>query len=341
MQLTTSPYVRPVALLEFTSKGIYCAEADVYIDPWRKVDKALITHAHSDHARPGSRKYLCTHLTKPILLHRLGHNHFIDSVEYGEEIMINGVKFSFHPAGHIVGSAQIRVEFRGEIWVVSGDYKTESDSISGDFEPVRCHAFITESTFGLPVYQWTPQNEVIDEINTWWRWNAEHDICSIISAYSLGKAQRVIHQVDNSIGPIYTHGAVQNMNDIIRALKVSLPKTEKVTTDTSWASLKKALVVAPGSALSSPWMKHFKRSSVAFASGWMALRGTRRWRSVDRGFVLSDHADWNGLNWAIKETGAEKIIVTHGYQDVFTRWLREQGYDAYAEKTMYESEDVE
>lgn len=328
-----------MSLLKFTPSGIWCEQADVYIDPWRKVDKALVTHGHSDHARPGSRHYLCTELSKPILKHRLGASCDISTLRYGQFVTVNGVKFSFHPAAHIIGSAQIRVEYKGEVWVASGDYKTDDDSISGSFEVVPCNTFITESTFGLPVYQWRPQSEVIGEINDWWRQNKEAGKASIISAYSLGKAQRVLQNVDISIGPVYCHGAVYQMNEVLRQAGIPLREAKHVDDEVGWEDLQGSLVIAPGSAFGSPWMKRFKSYSTASASGWMALRGRRRWQSVDRGFVLSDHADWNGLNETIKATGCERVIVTHGYTDIFAKWLRELGYDAQTEKTMFGEEE--
>ena len=329
-------------LLQFTPSGIYCPQAGVYIDPWKKVEKALVTHGHSDHARPGSKYYLCAALSEPIVRHRIGERANISTLPYGQQSVINGVKFSFHPAAHIIGSAQIRVEYKGEVWVASGDYKTENDSISGEFEVVPCHTFITESTFGLPVYQWRPQAEVIDEVNTWWRQNREAGKSSIISAYSLGKAQRILQNVDHEIGPVFCHGAVYQMNEVIRNAGIELKQAEYVSDETTWDALQGALVIAPGSAFGSPWMKRFKSYSTASASGWMALRGRRRWQSVDRGFVLSDHADWNGLNETIKATGCERVIVTHGYTEIFAKWLREQGYDAQSEKNIYgEEEEVE
>ena len=326
-----------MALLRFTDKGIYCEQADVYIDPWKRVDKALVTHAHSDHARPGMGRYMCTKDTMPVLIHRLGHNIYVDTVDYGQAVTINGVRISFHPAGHCIGSAQIRLEYKGEVWVASGDYKTQADGISGDFEPVKCHTFITESTFGLPVYQWPEHSDVVSQINNWWRSNAENDTASIITAYSLGKAQRVLQNVDDSIGPIYCHGAVQQTNTVFRQAGIPLRPTKHVDNNATWDQLRNALIITPGSALSTPWIKRFKKYSTAGASGWMAVRGTRRWQSVDRGFVMSDHADWNGLNETVKATGAETVIVTHGYADVFARWLTENGIDGRTEKTMFES----
>ena len=328
-----------MALLEFTPAGIYCPQADVYIDPWKRVNKALITHGHSDHSRPGSKYYLCSELSEPIVRHRLGANNNISTLPYGTKTTVNGVQFSFHPAAHIIGSSQIRVEYKGEIWVASGDYKTENDSISGEFEVVPCHTFITESTFGLPVYQWRPQSEVIEEVNQWWRQNREQGKASIISAYSLGKAQRILQNVDHSIGPVFCHGAVYQMNEVIRNSGVELKEARYVDDEVSWDELSGSLVIAPGSAFGSPWMKRFKSFSTGSASGWMALRGRRRWQSIDRGFVLSDHADWNGLNETIKATGCERVIVTHGYTEIFAKWLREQGYNAQSEKTLYGEEE--
>jgi putative mRNA 3-end processing factor len=262
----------------------------------------------------------------------------IETVEYGETRTINGVDFSFHPAGHILGSAQIRVAFKGEVWVVSGDYKLEDDGLSGAFEPLRCHAFITESTFGLPVYRWKPQAEVFREINTWWRDNQAQDKVSVITAYALGKAQRILQGIDTTIGPIFTHGAIENVNEVIRAQGVGLPDTRRVNPDTRGKGYSGGLVIAPPAVIGSLWLRQFREISLGVASGWMTLRGARRRKNADRGFVLSDHADWNGLNAAVSATGAEKIIATHGYSEHFSQWLRQQGLEAVAEKTAYEGE---
>lgn len=324
-------------LLEFTDKGIYCPPAKVYIDPWRPVDRALITHGHSDHSRWGHKYYLSTVSAKPVIRHRLGPIK-IETIPYGERRNINGVNFTFFPAGHIIGSAQIRVEYQGEIWVVSGDYKLEDDGISEAFQPVRCHNFITECTFGLPVYKWQPQSEVFTEINNWWRSNQAEGKVSVLSAYAVGKAQRILHGLDTSIGKIYTHGAIENTNEVIRKQGIALPETIRVTLNVPKKEYPGSLVLATPSALGSPWMKKFGTSSLGIASGWMSLRGARRRRAADRGFVLSDHADWDGLNQAIADTGAERIFVTHGYTDIFRKWLEEQGYDAHVVSTEYEGE---
>lgn len=327
-------------LLQFTDRGIYCPQADVYVDPWRPVPKALISHGHSDHARWGHKQYLSTVTAMPVIKHRLGDID-IETVNFGEVRTINGVKISFHPAGHIIGSAQIRFEYQGQVWVFSGDYKTENDGLSEPFEPINCHAFITESTFGLPVYQWQPQAEVATEINDWWRANKEAGKLTFLTGYSLGKAQRLLHLLDGSIGPIFTHSAIENTNEVIRNQGIALPETIRMTkeiTKKNWAG---GLIMAPPSALASTWSKRFGAVATGTASGWMTLRGARRRRAVDRGFVLSDHTDWEGLNTAIKATGAERIFVTHGYTELFTLWLREQGYDAHVVSTEYEGELAE
>jgi len=329
-----------MALIECTKEGLYVAAADVYIDPWRRVRKALITHGHSDHSRWGHQQYICTHQNKPIIKHRLGDIN-VSGIDYGEDLLINGVKFTFHPAGHIVGSAQIRVEHRGEVWVVSGDYKTEDDGISGAYQPIKCHTFITECTFGLPIYSWIPQAQVFEKINNWWSTNRSNGVTSILTGYSLGKAQRLLAGMDAGIGPIYTHGAVEQMNAVIRGAGIPLPNTIHLTDMVSKKELEGGLVITPQGATRSNWMKRFGKVSLANASGWMQLRGARRRGGADRGFVLSDHADWQGLNEAIAATGAETIFVTHGYTDVLKRWLLSKGYDAKVVKTKFEGELAE
>lgn len=326
-------------LLKFTDKGMYVPAADVYIDPWRAVNRALITHGHSDHARSGSSAYLTHQHSIPILKKRLGNLNY-QGVEYGETIDINGVKFSFHPAGHVLGSAQIRIEHKGEVWVASGDYKLQNDGVCAPFEPVKCNTFITESTFGLPVYNWMPQQEVFNEINEWWAKNAEQGRCSIIYAYSLGKAQRILQHVNQQIGPVFVHGAVAGMNEAYADAGIALNPYTKVSADIDKSHYRKALIIAPSSADASPWMKKFEPYSTAFASGWMAVRGNRRRLAADRGFVLSDHADWAELNAAVKATEATQVLVTHGFTDTFARWLCENGYDARAVKTEYAGEQL-
>ncbi len=327
-------------LLSFTDEGIFCAAGNFHIDPWRPVARALVTHGHSDHARGGHAAYLATEAAAPVILHRLGDIR-LETIRYGERRRIGDVDVSFHPAGHVPGSAQIRVERAGEVWVVSGDYKTVDDGFCEAFEPVRCDAFVSECTFGLPAFKWRPQAEIVAEIDAWWRGNAADGRYSVIGAYAFGKAQRVLSSVDASIGPILTHGAVEATNAVLRAQGLALPDTVHVTPDIDLKQFPGALVVATPSALGTPWMRRFGPAATAFASGWMALRGVRRRRAADRGFVMSDHADWNGLNDAISATGASRIFVTHGYTSIFRRWLEEQGYDAAIVSTEYEGESLD
>jgi len=310
-------------MLKFTERGIYCPIADVYIDPWEPVEKAIVTHGHSDHARWGMGRYLCHPHTAPILRLRLGADITIQVLDYGERLTINGVHISLHPAGHIIGSAQVRVEYKGEVWVASGDYKLTDDGLSVPYEPVRCHHFVTESTFGLPVYQFPDPRVVFQDINTWWKHNASEGVNSVLLAYALGKSQTILKHLDTTIGSVFLHGAVANVNGALNEIGYEFPG-ERITTDTDRKAIVGAIIVAPPSALGSPWLKKLTPYRIALCSGWMQLRGARRRRGVDRGFVLSDHCDWRQLNDAIAATGAHTIYVTHGYEGPFARWLREE-----------------
>lgn len=325
-------------LIEFTDKGLYCPPGDFYIDPWRPVPRAVITHAHSDHARAGSGSYLCHHLTKPLLHLRLGEHPF-QSVEWGESVLMNEVYVSLHPAGHIIGSSQIRIEHKGEVWVVSGDYKTENDGISGAFEPVRCNTFITESTFGLPIYNWKPQQEIFSNIQQWIMKNHAVGKTSVIIAYSLGKAQRVLKAIAEVTDKIFVHGAVWNVHQTLLQQGMQLPNVTRVTPDMPKENFKSSVVIAPPSAEDTPWMKRFSPYEVGVCSGWMQVRGNARRKNVDAGFPLSDHADWTGLLSAIKATGAEKVFVTHGFQATLSRYLNENGIAAAEVKTEYGNDE--
>jgi putative mRNA 3-end processing factor len=329
-------------------EGLYCPPGDFYIDPWRPVDRAVLTHVHADHARRGHGRYLASAPAEGVLRARLGEID-LQTLPYGETIDHFGVRVSLHPAGHVLGSAQVRLEQAGRVWVASGDYYVagsvddprEDNATCAAFEAVRCHCFITESTFGLPIYRWCPQREVFADIDRWWRGNAESGRASLLMGYSFGKAQRLLAGIDPSIGPIVVHGAVQPLNQAYRAAGVALPETRLVSDITDKASLNRALVIAPPSVQNSVWARRFGDASDAFASGWMQLRGARRRRGVDRGFVLSDHADWPGLQRAIGATGAERVIVTHGYEAVMVRWLEGQGLEAGAFQTEYGEDDDE
>jgi putative mRNA 3-end processing factor len=324
-----------VPLLELRADGLYCAEGDFYIDPWAAVDRAVITHAHSDHARPGSRAYLATTSGAPLLRARLGPDVAIQAAAYGEILTLGAVRVSLHPAGHILGSAQVRIEHAGEVWVISGDYKLVADSTCAPFEPLRCHTFLTESTFGLPIFRWPAQADIVASIHSWWRANRETGRASVLFAHPLGKAQRMLSLLDASLGPIYTHGAVERMNAVYRAHGVSLGPTSPAAPR---GVGKHALILAPPSSHGSLWERRFGAASTAFVSGWMRIRGTRRRRSLDRGFVLSDHADWSGLLRVIEESHAESVWVTHGFRAPLVRWLRERGKNAVAVDAHFEGE---
>jgi putative mRNA 3-end processing factor len=324
-------------LVVATAAGLYCPAGGFHIDPWQPVDRAVITHAHGDHARRGSARYLAARASEHVLRVRLGEVR-LETLEYGEAVDLGGVRVSFHPAGHVLGSAQVRIEHRGEVWVVSGDYKTQEDPTCAAFAPVRCDVFVTESTFGLPIYRWQPPAAVLGDLNAWWRANAAAGRASVVFAYAFGKAQRILAGVDASIGPIVCHGAVEALNHAYRASGVALPDTRRATEIGSPAALARALVVAPPAAQGSAWLRRFGDYSDAFASGWMQLRGARRRRAVDRGFVLSDHADWPGLLAAIEATGASMVVVTHGYAAVMARWLAARGIAARTFATEYGGE---
>ena len=322
-------------LIRFTDKGLFCEEGRFYIDPWKPVERAVITHGHSDHASWGSQYYLCHKLTKPILQLRLGADIKVESLEWNQIVNINGVNLSLHPAGHIIGSSQIRVEYKGEIWVASGDYKTENDGISGAFEPVHCHTFITESTFGLPIYQWKQQQDIYNNIQDWIRLNQAKGNSSVLIAYSLGKAQRLLKPVAGVTDRIFAHGAIWNVHQTLMAAGQTFPLIERITPETPKEDLKGSVIIAPPSADGTAWMKRFTPYAVGVCSGWMQVRGNYRRRNADAGFALSDHADWNGLLSAIKATGAGTVYVTHGFTSAFSRYLDEQGIVSHEVKTEY------
>ncbi|MBO6575906.1 MAG: ligase-associated DNA damage response exonuclease [Rhodothermales bacterium] len=317
-------------LLTISPAGLYCEAGDFHIDPWKPVARAVITHGHSDHARPGSAAYLTAERGVAIVEARTGGA--VEGIAYGESQRMGNVTLSLHPAGHILGSAVVRVERDGEVWVVTGDYKADPDPTCAQFEPVRCHTLITECTFGLPIYRWPDASEVFAQMNAWWRAAAAEGKTAVVFSYALGKAQRVLAGVDASIGPIRTHGAVEAMNDRYRSAGVALPPTSPVMSGRVEPG---SLVIAPPSAGRSPWMRRLGDTTTAFASGWMMVRGRRRQRSVDRGFVLSDHVDWPQLLDAVAESGAERVLPTHGNTEVVARWFREQGLESQPLPTRF------
>ncbi len=324
-------------LLQFTSSGIFCPDAGVHIDPWKPVDRAIITHAHSDHARFGNKHYLAHKDSEAILRLRLGEDISLETLQYSQPVVINGIKFSLHPAGHILGSAQVRVERNGEVWVASGDYKIQDDGFSTPFEVVKCNTFITESTFGLPIYKWPSQRAVMDEILEWWKQNRLEGKASVLMGYALGKIQRLIVNLQPFPGPVFAHGAIFNVNQRLRDAGYDLPFIAYAS-DIEKKLFRDALILAPPSAVGSGWLKRFEPLSTGYCSGWMTVRGAKNRRAIDRGFVISDHADWNDLNSTITETGAEKVFVTHGFTDTFAKWLNEKGIEAREVKTEYGDE---
>jgi putative mRNA 3-end processing factor len=321
-----------MALISFTNKGIYCKQGGFYIDPWQPVDLAVTTHGHADHVKSGNKAYLCHELTKPVLLQR--------TLPYNKEITINGVKLSLFPAGHVIGSSQVKLEYKGEICVVSGDYKVEYDGISTAFEPVKCHTFVSESTFGLPIYKWLPQEEVFGKIRNWVSDNHDQLKTSVLIAYSLGKAQRLIKNLAGDTN-IYVHQSIANLNEGFIRAGVDLPPTIRITPDIKKEDLQKGIVIVPPALADGKWMKSLMSASTGICSGWMQVRAGRRWKSADAGFALSDHADWPGLLSAIKATEAEKVFITHGFVSTFSRYLNETGISAEEVSTHYGNEEEE
>lgn len=329
-----------MALITFTKKGIYCEQGNFYIDPWWPVDYAVTTHGHADHVRYGNKHYLCHPLTAAIIKRRISPDLDIQTLNYGEHIVKNGVNISFFPAGHIIGSAQVRLEYKGEVCVISGDYKTEDDGISTPFEPIKCHSFVSESTFGLPIYKWRKQKLVFDGIKNWVQDNIAQAKTSILIAYSLGKAQRLIKNLDGT-APIYVHNSIANLNEVIINAGVNLPSTIRMTPETGKAELQKGIVIVPPAMRDSKWIKTLMHPVTGICSGWMQVRSHRRWQSADAGFALSDHADWPGLLDAIKATEAEKVYVTHGFTAAYSRFLNEIGIESEEVLTKFGQEDDE
>ncbi len=329
-----------MALITVTAGGLYCPAGDFHIDPWRPVPRAVITHAHGDHLRGGSERYWLSRAGESLARSRLPPDARVSALDYGEALEFGGVRVSLHPAGHVLGSAQVRLEHRGEVWVVSGDYKRDPDPTCAPFEVVPCDVFISEATFALPVYRWAPTAAVAADILAWWQANRERGIASVLFAYALGKAQRVLAELAAlTQEPVYTHGAVENLVAAYREAGIAMLPTRSPAA-TRRADYAGALVVAPPGAAGSPWMRRFGEVSTGFCSGWMRVRGDRRRRGYDRGFVLSDHADWPSLLRTFRETGARRILLTHGHTETMCRYLREQGIDAAALATDYGAEDA-
>jgi len=321
------------------AQGLYCPAGDFYIDPIAPVDRAVITHAHADHARAGHRSYLCARSGVDLLRARLG-DVTLQTLAYGERLRCEGANVSLHPAGHVLGASQVRIEVGGDVCVVSGDFKLQPDPTCTAFEPLSCSLFVTESTFGLPIYRWQSTASIIADIHQWWRDNAAARRCSVLFCYALGKAQRILAELAPNPGPVLVHGAIENINQVYRAAGVPLAPTTLATAVTDKDLLARALVLAPPSAAGTPWMRRFGAHSAAFASGWMRVRGARRQRRVEHGFALSDHADWAGLLTAIRATAAEQVLVTHGRSEALVRYLSENGLMARSFGVDFGGEDM-
>ena len=324
-------------MLGETPDGLYCAAGDFYIDPWGAGDRALITHGHGDHARPGSRSYLCAEPCLPVLRRRFGDDPIVESLPYGQALTLGTVRVSFHPAGHVLGSAQIRLEGPEGVWVVSGDYKRDPDPTCAPFEPVPCETFITECTFGLPIYRWDPPGEVMADIMGWWEENRQARRTSVLFCYTLGKAQRLLAELARLTDrPILAHGMMLGMIDTYREAGITMLPVGAATERPRGTSYAGELVLAPLSARGTPWMRRLGDLSDAFASGLMRVRGVRRQRGYDRGFVISDHADWPALLQTVTDTGASRVLATHGYAEPFARHLSESGIESGMIRTAWE-----
>jgi putative mRNA 3-end processing factor len=340
-KLVQQTYTRKLAedLIVATLDGLFCPAGEFYIDPWRPVRRAVITHAHADHLHAGNAEYVTSAAGAALVAQRLPADAEVRLVPYGEPLACGATRISLHPAGHVLGSAQVRIEHQGSVWVVSGDYKRDPDPSCEPFEPVPCNVFISEATFALPAYRWPPAAAVVGEIFEWWQANRARGAASVLFAYALGKAQRVLAELTRfTAEAVYVHGAVAAVTEIYRKQGVVMLPTLPVA-DLPAVHYSGALIIAPPSAAGSTWMRRFGDSSTGFCSGWMRVRGNRRRRGIDRGFVLSDHADWPSLLRTFRDCGARRILLTHGHSDSMTRYLREQGIAAAALQTEYGAED--
>jgi putative mRNA 3-end processing factor len=322
-------------LLQPRREGLYCPAGDFYIDPMWPVPRAVVTHAHGDHARAGSELYHVAAAGGGLFRERLGSTAQIIEHAYGERFTMGRTVVSLHPSGHVLGAAQIRIESPDLVAVVSGDYKRDPDPTCAPFEPVPCDIFVTESTFGLPIYRWPPMSQVVDEIIAWWDECAAQGVPAVLFSYALGKAQRVLAELATRTDrTVHLHGAMVRLVEYYREAGIHMLPTEPVSESARGRDFAGELIMAPPSAAGSPWMRRFGRASTGFASGWMQVRGARRRRGYDRGFVVSDHADWPGLIQSVRDCGAKRTYVTHGDGEALIRYLREQGHEAYALRTL-------
>jgi putative mRNA 3-end processing factor len=334
-----TPQTRVADLVIATAEGLYCPAGDFYIDPWRKVPRAVVTHAHADHARPGMGHYWATQAAQGLMQARVGRDAPMTLLAYGERIAMDKATISLHPAGHVLGSAQVRIEVDGQVWVVSGDYKRCPDPSCAPFEPQRCDVFITEATFALPVYKWDTPRDVAEQIFDWWQHCKAQGKAAVLFCYSLGKAQRILAELTAfTQETVLLHGAMPPLVKVYRQAGVKMLPTEAIGTPPKGTSFAGRLILAPPGAGGTPWMRRFTPYETGFASGWMRLRGTRRRKGYERGFVMSDHTDWPGLIRTIEETGAPRVLATHGNTSALIQYLRERGIDAAELQTEYEGE---
>jgi putative mRNA 3-end processing factor len=313
-------------LLTLNSKGLYCPKGEFYIDPWKPVKQAVVTHAHGDHLKSGSKAYYTTTTGEALMEHRIQQDtpYEMHTYDFSDSFTINGVTISFHPAGHVLGSAQVRLEYNGEVWVASGDYKRAPDPTCRPFEIQKCDVFISEATFGVPIYKWDPGHTIAGQMINWWERNASENKPTVIFAYALGKAQRILAELQQLTDKdVYIHGALDAITEIYRLQGVKMLETQLVSNQDRSKKFDRDLILSTPSGYRSAWMKRFKNCETAFASGWMRVRGRRRMQGYDRGFVLSDHADWPNLIQTIKDTGATKIYITHNHAGILARYLRE------------------
>lgn len=312
-----------------TPSGLYCPAGDFYIDPSGKVPRAVITHAHGDHARPGMGHYWAAKVGEGLLRARIGRDAASTLLNYGERITLGGATVSLHPAGHILGSAQVRIAIADAVWVASGDYKRCPDPTCAPFEPVRCDTFVTEATFAKPQFQWQNPSTVASEIYQWWQQCKAEGKAAVLFCYALGKAQRVLAELTRYTDEtVCLHGAMTPLVKLYRQAGVAMLPTLPVAAPPRNMSFAGRLVLAPPGARGTPWLRRFAPFATGFASGWMGEPQAPRRAAFDRGFTLSDHADWPGLIRSIEQTGAQRVRTMHGDSTALIAHLKAQGIDA-------------
>lgn len=336
-QSSSSQSLGSPPLVQWTDRGLYCAAGDFYIDPHRAVDTAVVTHAHSDHARRGSRLYYCERSGVGLLKIRLGRQIQVRGQEYREKFQLGRATVSFHSAGHILGSAQVRIECDGEVWVVSGDYKRDPDPSCVPFEVVHCDTFITEATFGTPKFVWSKNRDHGRDIFHWWLGNRESGRNCLLFGYSLGKAQRILAELaPHADRPVIVHSAIEEMNVAYRAEKIRLAPTIDIQQLPPDQPIQGELILAPPSILKTEWLARLGDFETAFASGWMQGSNYGHTTRYDRGFVMSDHADWNDLVNTVLATHAKRVFVQHRSNGALVQHLRRLKLEAFSAAELSE-----